>query len=248
MLHILERHLTYKPNSIDHGGLQNIPHTRVRFGAEFGLDLEGIWMPQESDITALFVHGNRHNVTRFAEHYSLFRSLGISCFTFDFPGYGNSRGTPSEASLYASARAAYSYLLREYRATPSSVVVYGCSLGGAVALELLSHSPAACLITESAFTNSHDMARFLYPYLPVRQILPCRFNNESRIQELLTPKLLIHGEADLRVPVRMAHTLFERAKQPKELVLIKEADHIDCLARGGAELQSTIGSFIKKHC
>jgi fermentation-respiration switch protein FrsA (DUF1100 family) len=248
MLQTIERLLTYKPNSIEHGGLSHIQHERVTFGSEFGLDLDGAWMPRDSSSTVLFIHGNRHNVTRFKEHYDLFDALGISCFTFDFPGYGRSRGTPSETALYASARAAYSYVIQKLGKQERHVAVYGCSLGGAVALELLSHSPAGCLITESTFTNSLDMANFLYPILPWHRFMPRRFTNDSRIQTISTPKLLIHGTKDPRVPVHMAHTLFQEASDPKELVLIDEADHIDCLIRGGKTLHAKIGDFIARHC
>ena len=205
-------------------------------------------MPRDSRSTVLFIHGNRHNITRFKEHYDLFESLGISCFTFDFPGYGNSRGRPSETSLYASASAASSHLVKKLGKGPQNIAVYGCSLGGAISLELLSHSPAGCLITESTFTNSLDMANFLYPFLPWHRFMPRRFTNDSRIQTIAIPRLLIHGTKDLRVPVRMAHTLFKTASDPKELLLVEEADHVDCLVQGGETLQTKIGDFIERHC
>lgn len=248
MIRLLEQRLTFKPNSVDHGGLSSIRHERLRFGREFGLDLDGVWMPQDSSVAVLFIHGNRHNITRFADHYELFASLGVSCFAFDFPGYGSSVGTPSEESLYASARAAYAQLLQITGQAPERVAVYGCSLGGAVALELVSHSEVGCVITESTFTNSWEIARFLYPYIPARRFLPCRFNNEARIQNIPIPKLIIHGYADERVPIHMAHTLYQRAKNPKEIVLIPDADHVSCVSRGGLALRETIGSFITNHC
>jgi len=247
VLHLIERHLTFRPNTIDHCGLQRIPHQRVRFGKEFGFDLDGVWMPQASSSAVLFIHGNRHNLTRFSEHYELFRNLGLSCFAFDFPGYGTSKGTPSEAALYASARAAHATLLQVSSTTPEKVIVYGCSLGGAVAIELICHTPAACLITESTFTNSKAMAKHLYPWLPIRHLLPTRFANDAKLARVRSPKLLIHGERDERVPVSMAKDLFELASGEKKLHLVPTAGHVDCLEHGGAAVTETIRAFISDY-
>jgi pimeloyl-ACP methyl ester carboxylesterase len=247
MLRLIERTLTFKPNGIDHGGLRGISHRRVRFGNEFGFDLDGVWMPQKSSAAVLFIHGNRHNVSRFNEHYELFQALGISCFAFDFPGYGTSKGTPSEAALYASARAAHTALLRLSDTSPDNIIVYGCSLGGAVAIELVRHISAGCLITESTFTNSRAMAKHLYSWLPIRHLLPVRFANDAKVSALKLPKLFIHGEQDERVPVSMAQTLFMQSQGSKDLQLVPDAGHIDCLTRGGDVLMQKIDKFISTH-
>jgi pimeloyl-ACP methyl ester carboxylesterase len=246
MLQAVERLLTFKPNSRDHGALNGREHNRFRFGGEFSLDLEGVWLPQSSQTTVIFIHGNRHNLTKFGDHYDLFRQLGISCLAFDFPGYGNSLGTPSEPALYASARAAYSWLTSRFQIPPSSIIIYGCSLGGAIALELAQYHKAACLITESTFTNSHDMAKHLYPYLPIQRLLPKRFQNDYRISNVNIPHLLLHGEQDPLVPVQMALRLHALAADPKQLIVVPEASHTDTLLLGGQGLLRDIGAFIER--
>ena len=247
MLTNIEKWLTFKPDSIDHGALHNRRHNRLRFGAEFGLDLDGVWLPQKSDTAILFIHGNRHNVTKFAEHYDLFETLGLSCFTFDYPGYGLSSGAPSETALYASARAALSYLSTRLHYRPQQVIVYGCSLGGAVAIELTQHSSVAALITESTFTNSHDMGAILFPYMSLWKLLPRRFENDKKIGLITSPTLLIHGAEDPLVPVRMAHELFSLVTAPKYLEIVTHALHTDSLTRGALPLRSAICSFIERH-
>jgi pimeloyl-ACP methyl ester carboxylesterase len=244
MLRLLESYLTFHPDTIDHGGLSDVPHQRIRFGAEFGLDLDGAWIPGSSEQVVLFNHGNRHNLTKFKEHYQLFKELGFNCLSYDYPGYGQSAGAPSEAALYASARAAYSHLTNDIGVDPRCVTIYGCSLGGAVAIELASHTPAAALITESTFTNSHEIAKHLYPFLPVYHLLPKRFNNDSLITTITTRKLIIHGEQDLRVPVSMAKALAKRALDPYKIELIPDAGHIDCLTKGGERLSELIRDFV----
>ncbi len=248
MLTLIERLLTFKPNRIDHGGLSDIPHQRLRLGLDLGMDLDGVWLPAESPVAVLFIHGNRHNVTRFRDHYLLFRTLGLSCLAFDFPGYGSSKGTPSEASVYASARAAFAHLTDSLQIPSKRIAIYGCSLGGAIAVELAQNVSCGCLITESTFTNSSDMARHLYPYLLIRHLLPTRFANDSKIPSIATPKLIIHGQEDERVPSNMAARLFALANDPKELLMIEDAGHVDCVARGGQRLLDTVRTFINRHC
>ncbi len=245
MIRTIERLLTFKPNSDDHGALESREHIRCRFGKEFALDLDGVWLPQPSDTTVLFIHGNRHNITRFGDHYDLFRDLGVSCFAFDYPGYGLSRGSPSESVLYASARAAYSFLVHHHQIAPTSLVLYGCSLGGAVALDLAIHHKAACLVTESTFTNSHAMAKQLYPYIPIQRFMTNRFQNDTKVGDVHYPHLLLHGERDPLVPVRMAIELHQRASEPKQLLIVPEATHTNTISVGGAPLREAIGAFIK---
>ena len=247
MFQLLERLLLFKPDRTDHGGLRDREHSRFRFGSSAGLDLDAAWIPQNSERAVLFLHGNRHNITKFADHYNLFQTLQLSCLAFDYPGYGASTGTPSEEGLYRSAHAAYEHLRDTLGFSPRQILVYGFSLGGAVALELLQNHPAAALITESTFTNSHAMARHLYPFLPITGFLPNRFTNDARIQNLGSPCLLIHGEADPVVPPRMANELHTLALPPKELVTVPGAQHTNSLVCGAEELTNRIRAFVLKH-
>lgn len=244
MLQLIERTLLFKPDFVDHGALHNREHVRFRFGSSAGLDLDAVWLPQNSKRAVLFLHGNRHNLTKFTEHYNLFQSLQLSCLAFDYPGYGTSTGTPSEEGIYRSAHAAFIHLRDNYGFQPSQILVYGFSLGGAVALELLQSYFAAALITESTFTSSHAMARYRYPILPLTAFFPNRFTNDARIQNISSPCLLIHGEDDAVIPVRMAHELISLAPSPKELVTIPGAQHTDSLVRGANDLQEKIRSFV----
>jgi hypothetical protein len=247
MLRLLERKLTFKPTSEDHGGLSAVPHERIQFGNEFGLNLDGVFVDNGSPSIVLFTHGNRHNITRFREHYQLFSAIGQSFFTFDYPGYGRSAGIPSEELVYASARAAHSLVTTRLGFQHSRVVSYGCSMGGAVAIELIQHAPVACLITESTFTNTWEMAKHLYPYFPVWPLLPKRFCNDEKASRIKVPMLIIHGEDDPIVPASMAQTLFDSVNSHKEMVIVPGANHIDSLTRGGEKLQGTIRKFITTH-
>lgn len=247
MLRLLERKLTFKPTAENHGGLDAIPHQRVEFGHDLGMRLDGVFVDNGSPSVVLFTHGNRHNITRFREHYHLFTSIGQSFFTFDYPGYGRSPGTPSEEAVYASARAAYAHVRSSLGYPPERIVSYGCSMGGAVAIELIQHVDVACLITESTFTNTWEMAKHLYPFFPVWPLLPKRFKNDEKVPRIKVPMLIIHGEEDPVVPADMASKLFHSATSPAQIVIVPGANHIDSLTRGGEEIQRTITEFIGKH-
>jgi len=247
VLHILERKLTFKPTRDDHGGLASLPHERLKFGADFGMRLDGVFVDNGSPSVVLFTHGNRHNITKFREHYDLFTSIGQSFFTFDYPGYGKSPGVPSEQNVYASARAAYTYLTKDRGFKAEKVVSYGCSMGGAVAIELLQHATVACLITESTFTNTWEMARHLYPFFPVWPLLPKRFENDRKIAQIKVPILLIHGDKDPIVPAHMASTLARAATSPTQMIVVPEANHINSLEMGAENLRARIHEFIATH-
>jgi pimeloyl-ACP methyl ester carboxylesterase len=210
VLRLLERKLTFKPSAEDHGGLTGLSHERIRFGE----DLDGIFVDNGSESVVLFTHGNKHNITKFRAHYDLFTAIGQSFFTFDYPGYGQSPGIPSEENVYESARAAYTHITKKRGYDPGKIISYGCSMGGAVAIELVQQARVACLITESTFTNTWAMAKHLYPYLPVWPLLPKRFENDRKVPTIKAPMLIIHGERDRIVPVRMASELARAATTP----------------------------------
>lgn len=247
VLRLLERKLTFKPSHDDHGGLTDIAHERVRIGEEVGLDLDGAFVDNGSESIVLFTHGNRHNITKFREHYAMFSALGQSFFTFDYPGYGRSPGVPSEAGVYASARAAYRHITKERGFNPGKIISYGCSMGGAVAIDLVQEAQVACIITESTFTNTWEMAKHLYPYLPLWPLLPKRFENDRKVPHIKVPMLIIHGDQDPTVPVTMASELSRVATSPTHVVLIPGANHINTLEVGATKLQKTIRDFIGEH-
>ena len=244
LLKILEQKLTFKPTRQEYGGLAPFKARRFRFGNEFGLDLDGAFVDRGSSSIVLFVHGNKHNLTRFSDHYALFAELGLSFFTFDYPGYGQSAGSPSEHGVYAAARAALSHLRHTLGCPENEIIVYGCSMGGAVAIELLQSERAKALVTESTFTNSWEMARHLYPFLPFWRLLPKRFPNDERIRNLTLPLFMLHGDADRVVPVAMAHQLLSLAPAGTQLEIVQGANHVNSVAVGGAALRNSLSLFL----
>jgi fermentation-respiration switch protein FrsA (DUF1100 family) len=206
----------------------------VTFEAEDGVNLHGWWVPGRSDdVTLLWFHGNAGNLGDRVDLLELLHDkLGIGIFAIDYRGYGRSEGKPSEAGLYADAQAGLEAAHRHAGASSEEIVIFGQSLGAAVALELASSHPVRGVVLEAAFTSIRDMARHHYSLLPVGPLLRTSFDSESTIATIDTPLLMIHGENDDIVPLDMGRELFAAAKEPKEFLEVDGAGHNDVYLRG----------------
>jgi fermentation-respiration switch protein FrsA (DUF1100 family) len=175
-----------------------------------------------SEIAVLVCHGNGGNIAHLLETLKVLSGLGLSCFAFDYRGYGRSRGRPTESGTYLDARAAYDWLTGAKGLPPEQIVLLGRSLGASIAAHLAGRVQAAGLVAESAFTSYLDMAVRLYPYLPVklfRRFL-FRYDTLAYMKDVRCPVLVLHSRSDELVPFVFATRLFAAAHEPKQLVEI----------------------------
>lgn len=195
----------------------------------------------------LWCHGNAGNISHRLDNIALLQQNGINVFIFDYRGYGKSAGTLSEQGFYRDAEAAWETLLREGPVRPSQVVLFGRSLGCAMAADLATKVPAAGLILESGFPHLGAMAKVHYPFVFSERLLAHRFDTLSRLSRIKMPVLVIHGDRDTVVPVDLGRRLFEAAPEPREWYEIKGADHNDTYLVGGPayfrKLRETIGRW-----
>ena len=180
---------------------------------------------------------------------SAFRQLGFSVLVFDYRGYGRSVGSlPNELQLYADSQAAWGYL-REVRQVPSEqVLVYGESMGGAIALNLaVKHPEAGGLIMQSSFTSMTEAVRqkAFSRLFPIGLILTEQFDSLSKVKALRVPVLFLHGSADPVVPAEMSQQLYAAAPEPKQLFLIPEAEHVSIYQPGEASYLQAIERFVE---
>lgn len=219
-------------------------------GAERG-ELHGWWIPAEQARaeTLLYLHGNFRNISHNVEHALRLHNLGYNVLLVDYRGYGlSSGGEPSEAKVYEDAEAAWNYLLKQRGAVPQRTLIYGHSLGGAVAIDLAVHHPdAAGLIVESTFTSMAAMGKRDYPYLPVSLLLNQRFEGLDKISQLKIPVLFIHGTWDTKIPFQMSEQLFEKAPQPKYLKLIEGGEHSNSGGIAWLEYRDAVSDFVQRH-
>ncbi len=220
---------------------------RVRLVASDGVRLVAWTMPVEqgNGYWLLICHGNAGNISQFGRptHYAGLRALGLSLFAFDYRGYGESEGKPTESGLYRDAAAAYRYLRDTLQVPPERIVIFGHSLGSAVAVELSGHSPAAGLILDGALTSVVERAQEVLPYAPVRWIAASRYPSIERIGKLTLPKLFLHARGDDVIPVAHGRRLFEAAAPPKSFVELS-GGHGDAFEADSAVYFGAIGRFV----
>ena len=201
---------------------------------EFGLTVDDVRIPVSSTedihawyfpadgahVTVLFCHGNAGNISHRLETAAFLVAEGYNALLFDYRGYGQSDGSPSEVNAYKDAAVAYHWLKTEKGLEPDQIVIFGRSLGGAVAVDLASHVPCRALVLESTFSSAADMAGDLFPLIPIRWLLRYAFDSQAKIGLVRAPLLVVHSPTDEIVPFAFGRRLFEGANEPKQFLEI----------------------------
>jgi fermentation-respiration switch protein FrsA (DUF1100 family) len=242
-----QRRLIYFPD-------RNVPTT-----AAAGLgDIEAVEMPledggtlhgwflrgpvQPARFTVIVFNGNAGNRAHRIPLAAALGRHGLAVLLFDYRGYGDNAGSPSQQGLEADARAARAYVAGRPDVRPDRIVYFGESLGTAVAVVLAARHPPAALILRSPFTSLADVGRIHYPILPVRWLLKDRFAAIDTIAGVRSPVLVIAGDRDSIIPLELSQRLFDRVTARKEMVVVRWADHNDqALFDGEQMIQSTVG-------
>ena len=199
-----------------------LAYDTVRLTARDGTRLHAWFVPATTARgTLLFNHGNAGNIAHRLDSINLFHSLGLNVLIFDYRGYGESDGKPSEKGTYLDVKAAWNYLLEERMISPEEIIIFGRSLGAAMAADLASQHPSAGVILESAFTSVPDMAASLYPWLPVRLLSRYRYNNLDKIGRITVPLLVVHSRDDEIIPYTHGEQLFAAATEPKQFLELR---------------------------
>ena len=207
----------------------------------------GALAPVATDRAVLFLHGNAGNVSHRYEIVEDFAKLPANVLALDYRGYGRSDGAPSEDGLYRDARAAWDYLT-ETRGVPARrVVIYGESLGGAVAVDLAARVEPCALVVQSSFTSIADMAAEVMPFVP-RFLLRTKMNSLEKIARVRAPVLVVHSPADEVVPYKLGRRLYDAAPHPKRFHEIKGAPHNLTHEIGGAAYLGALREFIDSAC
>jgi len=210
------RPLLGSPNDV---GLE---FSSVHITAEDGVRLHGWWVPADPERgVVLFFHGNAGNISDRLDSIRIFNDMGLGVFIFDYRGYGQSDGEPSEQGTYRDGEAAWRYLTEQRRIDPARIVMFGRSLGGAVAVETAMHHRPRALILESTFTSIRAMARAAMPWLPAGPFLRTKYDTLGRIPSLDCPILVIHSRDDEVVPFAQGKELFDAARGPKSFLELR---------------------------
>ncbi len=214
----------------------------VELTAEDGVRLHGWFVPApDARTTLLFFHGNGGNISHRIESLQIFHELGLSVFILSYRGYGRSEGSPGEAGTRRDAQAAWQYL-REERGLPASrIVVFGRSLGAAVAADLAARVDPGAVILESAFTSAADLGSEVYPWLPVRWLIRHEYEVLGRVEAIDAPMLVVHGRDDEIVPFDHGRKIADAAGAP---LLELRGGHNDAFLRSRAEYLRGLREFL----
>jgi pimeloyl-ACP methyl ester carboxylesterase len=230
LLRLNESRLVYFPGSSRHliapPASLGLRVQRVEIPTEDGVRLVAWVIPAASGAESrwlLICHGNAGNLSEFDRplHYAGLARLGLSLLAFDYRGYGESEGIPSEQGLYRDAQAAYRFLREQLGVPPNQILIFGHSLGSAVAVDLASRVPSAGLILEGAMTSVLQRGQELYPFIPVRWLAASRYPSIEKIRQVTAPKLFLHATGDEVIPFSHGRRLFEAAPPPKTFVQLR---------------------------
>jgi hypothetical protein len=181
-----------------------------------GVELHGWYVPAVKPRgTILFTHGNAGNISHRLDYVAMFHRLGYNTLIFDYRGYGNSSGTPSEQGTYLDAEAAWAYVTQIKHEPACRIALLGESLGGAVAAQLATRHRPAALVLASSFTSVPDLGQQLYPWLPVRWLAHIRYDTRAYLQQAHVPLLVAHSPQDEIIPYTHGQALFAAARETK---------------------------------
>ncbi|MCZ6841323.1 MAG: alpha/beta hydrolase [SAR324 cluster bacterium] len=243
----LEPSMLYHPTSL--GGTTPrdfaLPYREVALETEDGETLGAWWCPrpEREAPLLLFFHGNAGNREDRLHNVAGLWRAGISVLIFDYRGYGGSTGRPSEAGLLADGLAAFDWLQKETGS--HDIVLFGRSLGAAVAAQVAGKRPARALILESAFTSAPEMAKRVLPLPGIHLLVRSRFDTLAAVRNLALPLLVIHGTQDELVPFVMGKRIFdEAASSRKRFQPVQGGSHNDTYLVPGPAYYAWLSGFL----
>jgi fermentation-respiration switch protein FrsA (DUF1100 family) len=222
-----------------------LDYEEVTFSTADGVQLHGWYIPQQqSQQVLLFFHGNAGNISHRRDSIELFHRMGLSVFIFDYRGYGKSRGTPDEPGLYQDAAAAWRYLTEERGIAGEQILIFGRSLGGAVAARLASEVQARGLILESTLSSAREFATATFPILSRLVTTRYDFNTAQNLSEVNYPVLVLHSPDDEIMPFHLGEKVYMAAQQPKQFVRM-QGDHNNGFLQSQPEYAQAFESWLQ---
>jgi hypothetical protein len=178
--------------------------------------------------TIIYFHGNGGNITNVGWIGEYFSKRGFNILLFDYRGYGLSGGELGhESGLYLDGEAAVAFVVNEKGAAPEKVVLYGQSLGTAVATEVATRRKIGALVLESGFSSASSVAASALPWLPsaLHSLARNRFDSAAKLKRVNVPVLVSHGDPDPVIPLDEGRALYAAANEPKKILVFPGAGH-----------------------
>ncbi|NOR51921.1 MAG: alpha/beta fold hydrolase [Gammaproteobacteria bacterium] len=246
LLYIMQPSLAFYPTRelVETPMMRGLEYEDVQINTRDGVRLHGWYVPhQEAEEVVLFLHGNGGNISHRGDSLKIFHRLGLNVFIFDYRGYGNSDGSPSEEGLYEDARTAWRYLIERRGFKREQIIIFGRSIGVAVATKLAVETGPEKVILESAFSNSRDMADRVMPLISRIVVMRYPFDSMVRIKDIKARLLMLHSPDDEIIPYRLGEKLYQAANEPKQFVKLK-GDHNHGFMLSQPEYEQALDEFI----
>jgi len=244
-VYFYQRNLLYNPSENNYlNDKINFHHKEIFIETDKDIRLKSWFINKDLKKfkTVVFFHGNAGNLLNRVHKINELNKLDINILLISWRGFSGNKGKPSEKNLYYDAQQIINWL-KVQGLDNKDIVLYGESLGTGVATELASKNNFGGIILESPFTSMTDTAKIYYPYLPVNLLLRDRYDSKSKINDIKTPILIMHGKMDNIIPQKMGLELFEKANNPKFSYFPDDDNH---MMEYNKQLLNKIEIFINK--
>ena len=223
---LYQRKLLYHPGENNYLDQNTLNHKIEKVYIPSDEKLIGWYFKKNKNFkTLLFFHGNAGKIDNRIYKLNEFSKLDINYLIFAYRGFSGNEGEPTEKGLYKDARAV-KYWLNLNNIQDDEIILYGESLGTAIAVDLAKEFDFSGIILESPFTSMQKLAKIYYPYLPIKLLLKDKYKTDEKIQSIDSSFLIMHGKEDKIVPFFMGEKIFDLAKGPKYSFFVDYDDHM----------------------
>lgn len=246
LLYIMQPSMVFYPylDLVETPAAWGLEYEEVYLSSHDGVRLHGWYIPRDkAEEVVLFLHGNGGNISHRGASIEIFNRLGLDVLIIDYRGYGKSEGSPDEKGFYEDARTAWQYLIEQRGFKTEQIILFGRSLGAAVATKLAAEVGPEKLILESAFSRSRDMADRMMPFISRITVMRYPFNSMERIKDIHARLLMLHSPDDEIIPYDLGEKLFRAANEPKQFVKLK-GDHNNGFMLSQPKYEQALARFI----
>ena len=250
IVYLIQSSLVYYPGigreAVATPAAYSLSFEQISIGTEDGETLDAWWIPAARQKGAvLLCHGNAGNISHRIDYARMFAELGYGTLLFDYRGYGKSTGKPTEEGTYRDAAAAWRWLTETRGIAPRDVVVFGESLGGAVAAWLAARRTPRALVIASSFSSVPDLGAQVYWFIPVRWLSRFQYDTAANLSKVAAPVLIAHSPTDDIIPYAHGRKLFEAAREPTTFLELG-GGHNDGFIFTRPEWAAALGEFLQR--